>query len=202
MCKAVNPNINWCTNKAINKLVSFQKNKAIMTTTLQVLLLLVVIAGIKMVSTSNWQLAPEDYILTFCFIAGWMLIIKRALTFDKKNHADWQKTSTEFDQLTQKTQDLFNDMEREFNAQFSEVKRELTQLRVLLEDAIHKLLSSFTSIENQTQQQHALYLKLTEITGHEKPVETGSSVNNDALVAQIGTISEQTGQNVRTAFTS
>ncbi|TCV83300.1 hypothetical protein [Sulfurirhabdus autotrophica] len=183
-------------------MVSFQKNKTIITTTLQVLLLITVIAGIKMVSTSNWQFAPEDYILLLFFIAGWMLIIRRALTFKTQNYTDWQKTSAEFEQLTQKTQGLFNDMAREFNAQFNEAKHELTQLRVLLEDAIHKLLTSFTAIENQTRQQHAIYLKLTENISHEKLIETESSANNDALVAQIGTLSEQTGQNVRTTITS
>lgn len=156
-----------------------------------------------MAATQNWQFASEDLILLLLLVAGWVLILKQALgKFNVQSNTAWKKTSEEFDQLTQKTQVLFNDMEGEFDTQFSEVKRELAQLRTLLEDAINKLLTCFTAIESQTRQQHSLSLGLIDCNSPEIAAASEINMSKEALIEQLDTISEQTEQNVRSAITS
>ena len=56
---------------------------------------------------------------------------------------------------------LLNALNEEFTTQISGTQGELEQLRSLLDDAIFKLIDSFTGLESTTRHQHELVLQLT-----------------------------------------
>ena len=125
------------------------KHKPVIRAALQLLLLAVAVLGIGAL-IPGWRMGVADIALFVLYAFGGMLILRNTVRrVQADGDANWQRTSAEFDALTQKTQGLFNAMAGEFNEQFSQVKSELMQVQTLLNDAIGKLISSFTGIQSK-----------------------------------------------------
>ncbi len=72
----------------------------------------------------------------------------------------------EFSALTEETQNLFENLAEASGAQIGSIRDEGHQARVLLDDAIEKLVSCFTRLEDCTRSQQKLALELTQSSEH------------------------------------
>ncbi len=139
------------------------QKKALFIITIQIFLFVVVVLVFNAALTKDLEFSFNDFILLVVLTSGLVLISGRSLASQNSgNVEELKKMGDEFIQLKLKTQALFNNMAEEFNGQFSEVKSELTQVRTLLDDAINKLVASFTAMEGQTRQQHSLTIGLVD----------------------------------------
>lgn len=134
------------------------------------LLQFLVLSLALIIMNSLWNSPPTEThfgipeFATFTLLTlGWITILYRTILKVKCSEgAKWQSINTEFDELSKKTQGLFSDLATEFNQQFETINNELGQVRKILDDAINKLVSSFTGLESQTRSQQNLALRLTE----------------------------------------
>ena len=160
------------------------KHKPVIRAALQLLLLAVAVLGIGAL-IPGWRMGVADIALFVLYAFGGMLILRNTVRrVQADGDANWQRTSAEFDALTQKTQGLFNAMAGEFNEQFSQVKSELMQVQTLLNDAIGKLISSFTGIQNRVHQQQQLTLGLIDQQGAETAAQNENDINIDMFIHQ------------------
>ena len=135
---------------------------------LQFLLLSIAIFGVMFLlegrKIGGFQFDTIKIVAFALFTLGWMIIMHRTIHNVKCNEsAKWIGINAEFDELTKKTQSLFNDLSTEFNSQFHTIDNELNQVRGILADAISKLVTSFTGLESQTRIQQNLALQLTNL---------------------------------------
>ena len=182
---------------------NFFKNNPVISALLQFILLAVIVFVLNAVFRPDHHMEFEDFILLGIFFCGWVLILRRTVNcVRKEGEANWKNSSAEFDVLTQKTQGLFNDMAGEFNAQFSEAKSELAQVKSLMDDAIGKLIASFTEMDNKIRQQQQLSLGL--IDHHDAQEESEDAVNFEAFIQQtsdtLGVFVESTVDNSKIAM--
>ena len=160
------------------------KHKPLISATLQLLLLALAVLGIGAL-IPGWRMGVAEIALFALFAFGGIFIMRNTVRrVQADGDANWKRTSAEFDVLTQKTQGLFNDMASEFNTQFSQVKSELMQVQALLNDAIGKLISSFTGIQNRVHQQQQLTLGLIDQQGAETAAQNENDINIDKFIHQ------------------
>jgi methyl-accepting chemotaxis protein len=82
----------------------------------------------------------------------------------KENKREWKPRAIdqEISILADSFDELLKTLHAEFSAQISNTQDELNQLRALLDDAIGKLIHSFTGLESNTRKQHELVIQLTQ----------------------------------------
>lgn len=127
------------------------------------------------------QLAMQIFVM-LGLSAGWMIIAVKALS--RAGNAETEvmahierelnKLANEFDGLLQ----LMND---EFTAQIGNSKSELGQLQSVMQDAIDKLVTSFTTLESVTRRQQELALMLT---GNNVASETGKELSFEKFLGE------------------
>ena len=144
------------------------KNNNYLKALLQFLLLSMAVIGIEFLledrKAGGIQFEIAEIVAFMLFTLGWMIIMHRTIRNVKRSEsAKWKDINAEFDELTKKTQGLFNDLSTEFNSQFHTIDNELSQVRGILADAISKLVTSFTGLESQTRSQQNLALHLTKL---------------------------------------
>ncbi len=76
----------------------------------------------------------------------------------------WRQIDADISQLTVQTHALFTQLSEEFSSQMSVIDGEVRQLQSLLQDAIDKLISSFTNMDANTHKQQQLALSLADNT--------------------------------------
>ncbi len=118
--------------------------------------------------------APQISVLAAGFIAWMTLLIS---TFPKRDKREWKPRAidTEISSLADSFDGLLRILHEEFSGQISDTQTELSQLRELLDDAILKLINSFTGLEATTRRQHDLVLQLTQRGQHGQPEENNVS---------------------------
>jgi methyl-accepting chemotaxis protein len=79
----------------------------------------------------------------------------------RKEEKKWLDVSRELDVLSNKTQVLFSHLTSELNSQLDSGRGEIQQVRDILDDAIAKLVNSFTGLESHTKKQQQLAIDLT-----------------------------------------
>lgn len=159
------------------------KNNPVTRAILQFILLAAIVFVLSLVFFPDHGIESGDYLVLGIFFVGWVLILRRTVScVREEGQASWKNTSAEFDSLTQKTQDLFNDMAGEFNDQFSQAKTELMQVKSLLDDAIGKLIGSFTAMDSKIRQQQQLSLGL--IDHHDSSEQNEESASFEGFIQQ------------------
>ena len=167
------------------KLGVLLKNKPVTNAALQFLALVIVVLSIGTALLPGWHMDVMNVTLFFLFAFGGLLILRNTVRrVQQQGDANWQRTSAEFDTLTQKTQGLFNDMAGEFNAQFSQAKNELMQVQTLLNDAIGKLISSFSAMQSRAHQQQQLTLGLIDQHDTETAAQGDGDISFDKFIHQ------------------
>lgn len=112
------------------------------------------------------QVAP--FILTIHFFLfgavyfGWMIVFLVTLRrFETSVSQEWKAADSEINELSLRTHELFTQLSAEFNQQLAVTNAEIGQIQNLLQDAIEKLLASFTGMEANTRKQQELALAMT-----------------------------------------
>ncbi len=116
---------------------------------------------------------------------GWFAIL--VASQKRKSPGEWQPRAIdqEISSLADSFDGLLNILHEEFNGQISNTQDELHQLRTLLDDAITKLIDSFTGLESTTHRQHGLVLQLTNVGKSEGQQAAEASGNEDASAGNI-----------------
>ncbi len=116
---------------------------------------------------------------------AWLLLLLRitgSLSHNAGTTVDYlekelNQLATEFDQLLQL-------MNAEFNSQITDSKAELNQLKSVLQDAIGKLIHSFTTLESTTRRQQELALALTKKNQGEIDAHGNETLSFDKFLAE------------------
>ena len=94
---------------------------------------------------------------------GWTVVFYFTLrNMEKRENAQWRGIDNEVSNLTKQTHTLFTQMSAEFSEQTTIINGEVAQLQSLLKDAIDKLISSFTNMDNGSQMQQQLAMSLAD----------------------------------------
>ena len=95
---------------------------------------------------------------------GWIALTRRSDKASHDTHA-WQPRAidSEISNIADSFDALIRLLHEEFNGQIGNTQQELDQLRTLLDDAINKLIISFTGLESTTRRQHDLVTQLTSL---------------------------------------
>jgi methyl-accepting chemotaxis protein len=108
---------------------------------------------------------------------GWSLLFYFSLRkMEKFEKAQWKSIDNDVSQLTTQTHSLFTQISAEFGEQVKIIDDEIKQLQNLLADAIVKLITSFTNMEQNSRAQQELALSLADSTSqneNEKEKEKG-----------------------------
>lgn len=120
-----------------------------------------------------WQLGELDKLLSltsaFHFLLigavyfGWAVlfyVVLRKMEGCEKTH--WRDIDRDISELTKQTHALFGELSAEFNVQKETIDAEVRQLQSLMQDAIGKLIGSFTNMDANTQRQQQLALSLAD----------------------------------------
>ncbi|MBS4098000.1 MAG: chemotaxis protein [Sulfuricella sp.] len=122
----------------------------------------------------EWYLGELDQLLKFpgkslhfilfgAVYFGWASLFFFALRkLEASEGAQWKSIDTDINQLTTQTHSLFTELSAEFSSQMAIIDGEVRQLQSLLQDAIDKLISSFTNMDANTQKQQQLALSLAD----------------------------------------
>lgn len=116
---------------------------------------------------------------------GWFAIL--VASQKRKRPGEWQPRAIdqEISSLADSFDGLLNILHEEFNGQIGNTQDELHQLHTLLDDAITKLIDSFTGLESTTRRQHDLVLQLTNVGKSEDQSAAEASGNEDASAGNI-----------------
>jgi len=131
--------------------------------------------GVAMVAVAlEWYLGELDellkigthlvhYILFGMVYIGWALVFYFTLRkMEKRENAQWRYIDNDVSNLTKQTHSLFIQMAAEFGEQTKIIDGEVAQLQSLLKDAIDKLISSFTNMDESSRSQQQLALSLAK----------------------------------------
>lgn len=124
-----------------------------------------VLAAMYFMAAPGSTLNPMQWLVLGVGCIGWLTLL--ATSQKKKDPREWQPRAIdqEISSLADSFDGLLNILHEEFNGQINSTQDELQQLRTLLEDAIQKLIDSFTGLESTTRVQHGLVLQLTNVGG-------------------------------------
>lgn len=106
---------------------------------------------------------------------GWAIVFYVTLRkMDKCEKAQWKAIDEDISKLTTQTHSLFTQMSAEFGEQVQVIDGEVKQLQNLLSDAIGKLITSFTNMDDNSRKQQHLALSLADHSQEGKSAqETG-----------------------------
>ncbi len=126
--------------------------------------LLVAFAMLLLADTGPSINPAQGMVLVGIGVLPWL-----ALTWHQRRQRDarqWQPRAVdrEISGLADSFDGLLRVLREEFDGQVGNTQSELAQLRTLLDDAIHKLIDSFTGLEGIARRQHGLMLQLTSQT--------------------------------------
>jgi methyl-accepting chemotaxis protein len=130
-----------------------------------------------------WSASPTvnalQVLMLFVAYAIWPICFSHAKTQQGKLIAEYQqRVEQELALLTISIETLLNLLNDEFGQQISSTRSELEQLQNVMGDAVSKLISSFTSMENTTHRQHELATGL--LVANSAPASQGSSAQHAA----------------------
>ncbi len=129
-------------------------------------------AGIYLLSPPESSPHVAQIVVLCGSFVAWFWLLARIQNAEKKWQSDGlSRFEQELNGLGNDFDGLLTALNDEFSHQISNTQDELTQVHALLNDAIGKLIGSFTGLETTTRQQHELVLQLTMS-------QTGRSVNN------------------------
>ncbi|MGD9786423.1 MAG: methyl-accepting chemotaxis protein [Sulfuricellaceae bacterium] len=121
--------------------------------------------------------SPGSLLIFGVVYFGWAFIFYRTIAKVQRQEVDsWRAVDGEIDAVTKETHALFTELSAEFNSQYRTMQDEVTQVRTILTDAIDKLITSFTNLNEESRRQQEIALKLTarhngEESGHEAESE-------------------------------
>jgi len=93
---------------------------------------------------------------------GWAIIFYHSLNKVRRQEiTDWQDVDQEIDAVTKETHALFSELSGEFTSQYQTMQEEVSQVRTILTDAIDKLITSFTNLNEESHRQQEIALTLT-----------------------------------------
>jgi methyl-accepting chemotaxis protein len=94
---------------------------------------------------------------------GWTLVFYLTLrNMQGFERAQWKSIDNDISQLTIQTHSLFTQMSAEFGEQVQIIDDEVKQLQNLLADAIGKLITSFTNMQQNSEMQQQLAMTLAD----------------------------------------
>jgi methyl-accepting chemotaxis protein len=134
---------------------------------------------------------------------GWLVIMVTTLRSISTTVAhQWTNIDTQVAELTSRTSGFHGYLAGEFNGQFENIRSENRQVQDILADAVDRLISNFTSVEEQSRQQQEVALHLTRRSSrNEGPKD--SNLDFESLRNQIEgvlqTFVEATSSNSRVA---
>lgn len=95
-----------------------------------------------------------------CF--AWVLVLGLVLGRERKHLRTLGETiELRLTETTGRTQEFLGYLAREFTSQFSNIRQENQQVQGILADAIDRLITSFTGLEEHTRRQQALAVDIT-----------------------------------------
>ena len=135
---------------------------------LSLLIVLAVLAGLYLSSAAPAFLTLKHYLIVVAGFAALMLLQSKQSASDAVAIRT-ESTDQQLDSLERDFDALLNILNEEFSAQIKSTQNELDQLRAMLNDAIQKLIGSFTGMESTTRHQHDLVIQLTsqQASGHD-----------------------------------
>jgi methyl-accepting chemotaxis protein len=93
---------------------------------------------------------------------GWIVIMATTLRgIAAQVSRQWINIDAQVAELTSRTSGFHVYLAGEFNGQFEDIRSENQQVQDILADAVDRLISSFTSVEDQSRQQHEVAQCLT-----------------------------------------
>ncbi|GBG14684.1 methyl-accepting chemotaxis protein [Novimethylophilus kurashikiensis] len=117
--------------------------------------------------------------------AAWFMLL--AATLKKAQQAGRhhvEETEKALTKLAANFDGLFQSLHEELLTQAASSKDELTQLQALLNDAIQKLIGSFTGLESASRHQHQLVLQIA----HQQAQDLGGSTTSDTANSREDTL--------------
>ncbi len=125
--------------------------------------------------------SPGSLLIFGVVYFGWAFIFYRTIAkVQRQEVASWRAVDGEIDAVTRETHTLFTELSAEFNSQYRTMQEEVAQVRTILTDAIDKLITSFTNLNEESRRQQEIALTLTarhnhngEESGHEEEAAEG-----------------------------
>lgn len=146
---------------------------------------LALIGALALLSGPGASLSPPQWGVVLLANLLWIVLIARSPGNREQNQTPSNSLDSDINALADSFNALLQILHEEFNGQVNNTQNELNQLHDLLDDAIQKLIASFTGLEYTTRKQHGLVLKLaangndengaTIPTGSEDQQEDGAS---------------------------
>ena len=97
---------------------------------------------------------------------GWLVLMAITLSgVSSRTAHQWTNVDTQVAELTSRTSAFHGYLAKEFNGQFENIQSENQQVQEILADAVDRLITSFTTVEEQSRQQQTLALSLTRRSG-------------------------------------
>lgn len=136
---------------------------------------------------------PHVYLIGTVYF-GWMVVFLVTLKrFEAQVSKEWKTADTEISDLSHRTHELFTQLSTEFNEQMAITNSEIAQMQDLLRDAIDKLLTSFTGMQDSTRKQQDLALAMTshhENSGNQVSFEDFVQETSETLAQFVDSIIE------------
>lgn len=127
--------------------------------------------GVIALASEESALTPPQLIVMGGSFVAWFALLAWSLRSSGKSQPQGvMNIEQELTSLASDFDALLNALNEEFTVQITNTQSELDQLRSLLNDAIHKLIDSFTGLESTTRHQHELVLMLTRHKNTESQV--------------------------------
>lgn len=132
---------------------------------------IITVATTGLLSMLADEAAPLNIAQLVSIIAGsiaWFTLLYFSSRKSNSDNREWKPRAVdeEISNVADSFDSLLKVLSEEFTGQVNNTRTELSQLTTLLDDAIHKLITSFTGLEAKTRHQHDLVLTLTSQHDH------------------------------------
>ena len=134
----------------------------------------VLLGGTALLAAPGAPLNTMQWLALVAGCAAWLFVLRHTHSSHSAGAPAPKSLDEDITSLAESFDGLLNILHEEFSSQVNNTQTELQQLRDLLDDAIHKLINSFTGLESTTRKQHGLVLKLAD-TKNETQIEDSES---------------------------
>ncbi len=134
----------------------------------------VLLGATALLATPGAPLNTMQWLVLVAGCAAWLIVLRHTHSSPSAGAPAPKSLDEDITSLAESFDGLLNILHEEFSSQVNNTQTELQQLRDLLDDAIHKLINSFTGLESTTRKQHGLVLKLAD-TKNETQIEESES---------------------------
>ncbi len=141
-------------------------------------------AALLMLAAPGTSLNSLQWAALLACNIGWLILLARAGNGTTAKTLIPKSLDEDISSLAEGFDSLLNILHEEFSSQVNNTQTELQQLRDLLDDAIQKLINSFTGLESTSRKQQSLVLKLAD-TKNDNPSENADDDTGAAASEKI-----------------